>query len=196
MQLVNSRRRWGAVSVTFHWLVAGLIGVMIGLGLIMVELPLGSRKLEWYALHKSLGITVLALMTLRFGWRLVNPTPPLPDDLRPYERGLAKATHAGLYILLLAMPLSGWLMASASPLPTSLWGWFPLPRLIGTDDSLVGTLASVHRWLGYAILAVLALHIAAALKHHFVLKDDTLRRMLPVRLRAADQAGSASSEGS
>ena len=111
--LRNTRARWGALSQLFHWLIAALIGVQIALGLIGTELPLSMTKLATLARHKSLGITLLALMLVRLAWRALNPTPALPDTLKPHERVLARITHTGLYVLVIALPLTGWIMSSA-----------------------------------------------------------------------------------
>jgi cytochrome b561 len=197
MQVFNSRLRYGAVAVGLHWLVALLIAGMIGLGFAMVryfEAPAElATKFTLYQWHKSFGITILALALLRLGWRQLNPVPPLPGTLRPWERVLARGTHAALYGLLLATPLAGWVMASASSLPTGeVFGLFTLPALVGSDEAMYGIAREVHEILAWSLVAVVALHVAGALKHHFVLKDDVLLRMLPVRSRrprAAAEAG-------
>jgi cytochrome b561 len=177
--LRNTRARWGALSQLFHWLIAALIAVQVGLGLTGVALPLGMAKLATLARHKSLGITILGLALLRLGWRAVNPTPALPGTLRPYERRLARLTHAALYALLIALPLTGWMMSSARGFPVSWFNLVPLPNLVSRSVPLYHSLVHVHVALAITLGAVLTLHIAAAIKHHFVLRDDILRRMLP-----------------
>jgi len=162
-----------------HWVVVALILVQVTLGLIAADLPLGLKKLAMLARHKSFGITILGLATLRLLWRWTNPTPPLPDDLRPYERVLAHFTHAALYVLLFAMPLSGWMMSSARGFPVSWFGLIQLPDLVPKSQPLYDALLRTHDLLAIALGAVVLLHVAGALKHHFVLKDDVLRRMLP-----------------
>jgi cytochrome b561 len=143
------------------------------------DLPLGAEKIALLARHKSVGITILMLATLRLIWRWLNPVPALPGTLKPYERFLAHVTHIGLYALLFAMPVTGWLMSSARNFPVSWFGFFQLPDLVTPDRRLYDTLHETHEMLGNALIAVAVLHVLAALKHHFVLKDDTLRRMLP-----------------
>ena len=177
--LRNTRTRWGALSQLFHWLIAVLIAVQVVLGLVGVALPLSMAKLATLARHKSLGMTILALVLLRLGWRALNPTPALPDNLKPYEQRLARLTHASLYGLIIALPLTGWLMSSARGFPVSWFNLVQLPNLVGRNVPLYHTLVSLHVALAITLGLVLALHIGAAIKHHFVLRDDTLRRMLP-----------------
>jgi cytochrome b561 len=171
--------RYGAVAQTFHWLIAALIFVMLGLGYYMEDLPLGTRKLQLYGIHKSIGITIAMLAALRLLWRLFHPPPPLPDSMKPWERKAAGVVHALLYLMLFAQPLIGFLQSNAANFPVVLWGFVVLPPLIGPDEPLGETLIVVHT-IGGNFLAILVIgHIAAALRHHFVLKDDVLRRMLP-----------------
>lgn len=171
--------RYGTVAQTFHWLIAALIFIMLGLGYYMEDLPLGTRKLELYGIHKSIGITIAMLAALRLLWRLFNPPPPLPDSMRPWERKAAGAVHALLYLMLFAQPLVGFLQSNAANFPIVLWGYLLLPPLIAPDEPLSEFLIVVHT-VGGSFLAILVIvHVAAALRHHFVLKDDVLRRMLP-----------------
>ena len=171
--------RYGAVAQAFHWLIAVLIFVMLGLGYYMVGLPLGMRKLEVYGLHKSIGITVAGLAALRLLWRLFHPPPPLPSGMKPWERRLAGVVHALLYALLLVQPLIGFLQSNAVNFPVVLWSVLPLPPLIAPDEPLGATLIGVHVVGGNLLAVLVILHVAAALRHQFVLKDDVLRRMLP-----------------
>jgi cytochrome b561 len=179
MAIRNSLARWGSVSQLLHWLIVVLIAVQVTLALVADDLPLGMKKLAMLARHKSFGITILALAILRLIWRWLNPTPVLPNTLKRYERVLASFTHGALYFLLFAMPISGWLMSSARGFPVSWFGLVQLPDLVPKDKTLYDALLTTHDWLAIALGAVVFLHIAAALKHHFVLKDDVLRRMLP-----------------
>ena len=179
MTLRNTRDRWGAVSQLLHWLIVVLIALQAALGLTGIMLPLGVGKLGVLATHKSIGITILTLAVLRLLWRWMNPTPPLPSNLKPYERVLAHFTHKGLYVLLFAMPLTGWIMSSARGFPVSWFNLFQLPDLVSKSEALYGAMVVTHATLASALAVIVALHIAGALKHHYVLKDDTLRRMLP-----------------
>lgn len=181
MSLRNSRERWGSLSQLLHWLIVALIAVQATLGLTGLLLPLGLQKLAVLARHKSIGLTILGLAVLRLLWRWLNPTPPLPSNLKPHERFLAHSTHAALYVLLFAIPLTGWMMSSARGFPVSWFNLFQLPDLVAKDETLYHALVMTHAALAIALAVTVALHVAGALKHHFVLKDDTLRRMLPPR---------------
>lgn len=171
--------RYGAVAQAFHWLIAALIFVMLGLGYYMEDLPLGTRKLELYGIHKSIGITIAGLAALRLLWRFLNPPPPLPASMKPWEHKVAGVVHALLYLMLLVQPMIGFLQSNAANSPVVLWGVLLLPPLIGPDDPLGETLIGVHAIGGNFLAVLVILHVAAALRHHFVLKDDVLRRMLP-----------------
>ena len=177
----NTAQRWGAVSQAFHWVIVVMILAQYALTSITEDLPAGVAKLGTLAQHKSVGITILALAVLRLVWRRLNkPSPPLPADLKRYERFLAHLTHHGLYFLLLALPLSGWMMSSAKHYPVSWFGLGrPLPDLVPANETLFGVLKETHELLSTALIAVAALHALAALHHHFVRKDSILRRMLP-----------------
>ncbi|HYM41316.1 MAG TPA: cytochrome b [Steroidobacteraceae bacterium] len=179
MTLRNTTRRWGAIAQLFHWLIVALIIVQVTLAEMADDLPNGVRKLTLLARHKSFGITILMLVILRLAWRSLNPHPPLPDNLKPYERRLASLTHGALYTLLFAIPLSGWTMSSARGFPVSWFGFLQLPDLVPRSRPLYEALVTTHVTLVCILLAIVALHIAGALKHHFVHKDDVLRRMLP-----------------
>jgi len=143
------------------------------------DLPLGMQKLAMLARHKSVGITILGLAVIRLAWRWSNPTPPFPDTLKPYERVLGHFTHAALYALLFALPLSGWLMSSARGFPVSWFGFVQLPDLVPKDTGLYEALLQTHHVLAIALGVIALLHVAAAVKHHYILRDDVLRRMLP-----------------
>jgi cytochrome b561 len=179
MALRNTTRRWGAIAQTFHWVIVALVIVQVTLAEMADDLPNGMRKLTLLARHKSVGITILMLVILRLGWRSLNPHPPLPDNLKPYERKVAHFTHAALYTLLFAVPLSGWMMSSARGFPVSWFGFFQLPDLVPKSRPLYDALLVTHHTLAWTLIGVIVLHVAGALKHHFWHKDDVLRRMLP-----------------
>ena len=179
MSIRNTRERWGSLSQLLHWLIVALIALQATLGLTGLLLPLGMEKLAVLARHKSIGITILGLAVLRLLWRWLNPAPPLPCNLTPLERFLAHFTHVTLYVLLLAMPLTGWMMSSARGFPVSWFNLRQLPDLVPKSEALYDALVRTHAALAIGLAVTVALHVAAALKHHFVLKDDTLRRMLP-----------------
>ncbi|HEX4648393.1 MAG TPA: cytochrome b [Steroidobacteraceae bacterium] len=179
----NTTERWGWVSQLFHWLIVALIIVQVTLAEMADELPIGVKKVALLARHKSFGLTILALALLRLAWRQLHPTPLLPLTLKSYERALAHFTHFMLYALLIAMPLSGWTMSSARGFPVSWFHLFTLPDLVPKNKVLYEALVTTHGTLAVVLAAVVTLHVAGALKHHFVLKDDVLRRMLPFHSR-------------
>ena len=179
MPIRNTTERWGWVSQLLHWVIVVLIILQVTLAEIADDLPLGAKKLAVLARHKSVGITILGLAVLRLTWRLLHPTPTLPQTLKPYERALARFTHFMLYALLFAMPLSGWMMSSARGFPVSWFHVFQLPDLVPKNKALYDALLTTHHTLAVVLAAVVTLHVAGALKHHFLLKDNVLRRMLP-----------------
>lgn len=185
MQLKNSSLRWGSLARLFHWVIVALIITQFVLASMAEDLPLGMAKLATLARHKSVGITILTLAVLRLLWRLYNRnSPPLPADLKPYQKGLAHLTHYGLYVLLFAMPLSGWLMSSAKNYPVSWFGFFTLPNLVQPDEGVFEFMKSTHGVLAGTLVVITTLHVLAALYHHFMKKDDVLKRMLPFTLLA------------
>ncbi|MGF1562765.1 MAG: cytochrome b [Geminicoccaceae bacterium] len=181
MALRNDLQQWGWPAKWLHWLVALIIAGMIPVGFYMVDLPNGTDKFELYQLHKSFGFVVFCFVVVRLTWRAMNPVPALPEHLKTWEVRAAKFTHVGLYVLLFAMPITGWLMASAAPLgiPTMVFGLFALPSVVPPSEALYNALSTLHGTLALILLAIVALHIAGALKHHLVYRDTVLRRMLP-----------------
>lgn len=179
MPIRNQNERWGVPSIFLHWLTVLLVLGLLVVGLVMTELPNSAFKVKVYALHKSIGLTVLGLTVLRLLWRLFAGTPaPVPGTPR-WQNALAQVTHGILYVLLLLMPLSGWLYNSASGFPLKYFGWFSVPALSGRDAGLKALAHDIHEW-GYLLLIVVVLgHAAAALYHHYRNRDATLARMLP-----------------
>lgn len=164
---------------SLHWLMALIIIGLIPLGMYMHELPLSPEKLQLYAWHKWAGVTVFFLLLVRVSWRLTHQPPPLPWHMSKIERLGAHAGHMVLYVLMLAIPVSGWLMSSAKGVQTVWFGVLPLPDLLSKDKELGHALAEVHEALSWVMVLVLIAHVAAALKHHFIDKDDVLLRMAP-----------------
>ena len=143
-------------------------------------LPLGLAKLATLARHKSVGLTILALALLRLLWRWSQrESPPLPGDLRAWERALAGLTHVGLYALLFVLPLTGWAMSSAKNYPVSWFSLFSLPDFVGPDEVLFERLRTLHGALATTLVVLAGLHVLGALQHHFIRKDSVLLRMLP-----------------
>lgn len=174
-----SPNRYGAVAQLFHWVIVALIIAQYVLANIAEDLPLGMHKLAVLARHKSVGMTILVLALLRLLWRLTHKAPPLPVGMNRFERFAAHFTHLGLYVLLFAMPLSGWMMSSAKNYSVSWFNLFTWPNLIGKDEAAFEFLKSTHEVLSTLLWIIVALHVLAALKHHFWNKDDVMRRMLP-----------------
>ena len=182
MLLRNSQEKYGAIAKCLHWVMALAILIMLVVGFIMTGLPISPDKFRVYGIHKSLGALILIAAFLRLFWRFINIVPPLPADMPAWQKLGAHGSHIALYIVMFVMPLSGWLMSSAAGFPVSVFGWFVLPNLIAPSNELRLFFAEVHDVLAYVIIALVSLHILAALKHHFIDKDTILRRMLPLAL--------------
>ena len=182
MILRNTRQRWGAVAMAFHWIMALIILAMIPLGIVAVNWRLSPTKLELFFWHKSFGITILALVVLRLLWRYANPTPALPQDTPRVERFLAGLSHALLYALMIVIPLSGWVINSAANFPFKVFGIARLPEIVEPDKATQELASDVHLGLVITLVVILAVHIAAALRHHMVKRNDVLSKMVP-RLR-------------
>jgi cytochrome b561 len=175
--------RYGAVAMSLHWLIAAAIVGLLIVGKYMHGLPNSDpSKFAIYQLHKSFGITVLALTLVRIGWRLSHAVPPLPAGMATWQRWAARSSHFLFYALTLAIPLSGWAVASSSSsgVPTIWFGLFEVPHLpVGTDEEMHESFEETHELLGNLMILLLVIHVAAALKHHFWDRDTVLRRMLP-----------------
>jgi cytochrome b561 len=175
--------QYGAGARFFHWTTAALVLLMIPMGIVMIRLDRGLLQNVLFVTHESLGLTVLALTLLRLAWRLGHGAPPPSRALAPYEVQASSANHALLYLLLLAMPVSGYLFV--------VWGGFPLtyfelatvPRLVDKDEPLSKLAQATHLTLQWAVYALVLVHAAAALHHHFVRRNDVFRRMWPRRNR-------------
>lgn len=181
MQIRNTDQRWGAVTQTLHWLVALAVLIQLGLGFLFAGLPSGDPLWgQLFPLHTTLGLSILTLMVLRLLWRLVNPVPTLPDTLKPWQKTLARANHWLFYILLIGMPIGGYLLVSAHGQPVPFFG-AELPAAIGKSERLQGLIWVMHASGGFLLIALIALHVAAALRHAWLLRDGVLRRMTPFR---------------
>ena len=170
--------RYSATAIALHWLLAlGIAGSFV-VGLYMVDLPLSPARLKLYNWHKWAGMVVLALSAWRLIERLVH-RPPAELPMAPWQRRLAQATHLAMYVLFFAVPLAGWAYSSAAGFPIVVFGVLPLPDFVPADRALAETLKPWHAWLSWAMAALVAGHVAAALKHHFVDRDRLLARMWP-----------------
>jgi cytochrome b561 len=183
----SSRTRYGVVAMTLHWIIAALILSNLFVGWRMGFLG-GLAQFDAFQLHKSIGITVLVLSVARLAWKLMNPAPPLPQGMKPYERFGAKATHLFFYAMMIGMPLTGWALVSVSAMniPTLLWHTIPWPHVALLHDLPAAPKAgveiaatSVHVAMAFGGAILIALHVAAALKHQFLNRDGVLGRMVP-----------------
>ncbi|HKY80287.1 MAG TPA: cytochrome b [Sphingobium sp.] len=168
--------RYSLVARLLHWIMAILILFNLWLGFAHDALP---REWQVMPVHKSVGLTVLALAILRLGWRLTHRPTPLPRELPAWERAAAKAAHYSFYAFMLFMPLTGWIMTSAGNRPLTWFFLFDIPKFaVSKGDPVVAFSAEAHEIVGFLWAALILLHVAAALRHHFILKDGVLRRML------------------
>lgn len=179
MAIRNSSETWGSLSIGLHWLTLIMILSLAAVGMNMDDLPNGPQKIQIYALHKSFGLTVLALTVIRLTWRLFSVTPATAPNTPAWQQWLAKLVHAALYLLLFAMPISGWLYNSAAGFPLKYFGLFSLPKLSGYDPQLKELAGEAHETFFYILALLMLMHAGAALKHHYLDKDNTLTRMLP-----------------
>ena len=168
--------RYHPVSIAFHWLLALMILGSLGMGLYMTGLPFSPTRLKLYNWHKWAGMTILMLSALRLLWRLTHQ-PPADAPMPTWQRLAAHGAHWALYALFFAVPLAGWAYSSAAGFPIVLYGVLPLPDWVAPNRELAESLKPLHHWLAYALAAVITLHVAAALKHHFIDRDGLLQRM-------------------
>ncbi len=171
--------RYSNAAIALHWLTALLIVANFALGLSMVPMPISPRKLQWYLLHKGIGVTVFFLTCARLAWRWYRRAPP-PVPMPQWQRRSAATAHALLYILLLVIPLSGWLFSSATGVQVVYLGVLPLPDVVPKDKALAAVLRTTHLTLNFVLFLLICVHVAAALKHHLADRDTVLVRMLPM----------------
>ena len=193
MGLTNTRDRFGWVAVTLHWVIALAILTNIYIGYTMVT----NEDYNAYQTHKSIGLTVLALSLLRLVWRFVDPPPPFPAGMPRWERLAARVSHWLFYALMIGIPLGGWAYISASPtsdfVTTKFWGWFEVPLLpilhgLAARGAVANRIGDMHALFAYSTLALLALHVGAALKHHFWDRDAVLHHIVPVVAKPENHA--------
>lgn len=179
MQLRNTSRRYGIISISLHWIFAIAVYAMFGLGLWMVTL---SYYDGWYhqapELHKSIGVLLMMGLVIRVIWRHISPPPAAPKTHSKFTRISAVAAHITLYALLFALLISGYLISTAEGKPISVFGIFDVPATLADAGSQADIAGVIHLWLAWSVLILSVLHGLAALKHHFIDKDDTLKRML------------------
>ena len=165
-------------AIALHWLAVALIATGFTVGTLMVDLPIAPQTLRVYAYHKWIGITVLLVTVVRLAWRIAHPVRAVAE-LPAWQRRAAAVSHVALYVLMIAIPVSGWLFSSASGVQVVYLAVVALPNLVAKDDALAAVLKSVHFALNFTLLALVLVHAGAALRHHFVQRDRVLARMLP-----------------
>ena len=177
--------RYGATAIALHWVLALAILAMLGVGWFMTGLPFSPQRLKLYNWHKWAGVAVLALSVLRLAWRLAHRPPALPAPVRTamprWQQAAHHGTHHLMYALFLAVPLVGWAYSSAAGFPIVFLGLVPLPDFVAPSPELAEALKPWHAWTAYALAALAALHVAAALKHQVIDRDGLVGRMLPGR---------------
>jgi cytochrome b561 len=190
MAVRSDASHWGSLAKFFHWTTVLLILVQATIGLVMVNLPKRPDVIPVYTFHKSLGLTIFVFAALRLAWRAFDPRPEEPASVPHWQVIAARLGHALLYALIFAVPLSGWLFDSATALRPLRWfGLFEVPSLTGGPDKALKEITqALHFWLFWTLAAVAAGHVTVALFHHFRDRDEVLRRMLPRRRGAIDDA--------
>lgn len=171
--------RYTSVAVALHWLTAALILWQLYLGFVFHDLPRGPERGAWFDWHKTVGVTILLLALARLGWRIANPPPPFPDSLPRWERLAATVNHLAFYALIIAIPLTGLAAASSRGGPIALLGGITVPAIPGIDAATGDAAGGVHEALIFLTLALLAIHVAAALKHQFFDRNKAAGRMPP-----------------
>ncbi|MCK7596682.1 cytochrome b [Microbulbifer sp. CAU 1566] len=180
-KITNTSQHYGAVAILLHWLMAVLLIALIALGLYVTSLPdvgFDKQKIRLILLHKEYGILALGLAMLRLAWRVGNVLPELVDQLPDWQKVAARFVHLSFYGLMFALPITGWLMSSAASIPVYFFG-LRLPDLIAHNEYRFQLLIEVHMWLGYTLVGFIVVHAAAALRHHFICRDNTLKKILP-----------------
>ena len=173
------QQRYTNVAVLFHWLIALMIIASFTMGLVMTEMAPSPTKLKYFSYHKWAGVTILGLAALRLLWRLGHKPPAYPASMPAWQTTSANALHGALYVLMFAVPLSGYFYTLAAGYPVVWFGLIELPVLIAKNDALKPVLKEVHFWLNMLLAGCVGIHVAAALKHHFIDRDGVLKRMMP-----------------
>ncbi len=182
--LKNTAEEYGTISKFFHWLISPIVLILLAVGATLTYIPNTSTKYTIITIHKSFGLLVLALVILRFAWRLSERMPERPSHVPKFQYFLARVGHALLYFLLIAMPITGWTMSTAAGYIPNVFGLFHLPMpFIPSSKPLAQTANFMHYLFAWALFIMIIMHTSAALFHHFYYKDNILRRMLPFRTK-------------
>lgn len=183
MEMKNTEKRYGIVAQVFHWGIFALFVSLFIVAEMMDEAPKGPEKYALYDLHKSLGLSVLFLAFSRLSWRMANPRPELEGTLSKWIEKGATASHFLLYAVMFIMPLTGYIMSVTGGHPVGFFGLFKLPMVMGKNHGLHEGFEELHEVMAALILVLVSVHLLAALWHHFMVRDNVLRRMLPVKLK-------------
>ncbi|SAK94018.1 cytochrome b [Caballeronia ptereochthonis] len=170
---------YNAPARVLHWLTAALLLIQFVIAWTMPDVHRDTKPVGLIAWHLGIGMVILLFVLIRFLWRSTHVVPPDVVTLPPALRAFARLTHRALYLLLIVVPMMGWANASSRGWPVSLFGVMPMPPLSPTGSALGHALGDWHRNLAWVLLALAVMHIGAALFHHFILRDGTLKRMLP-----------------
>jgi cytochrome b561 len=184
---MSDSTHYTSTAKTLHWLISLMIFSLLILGFYMSDLPLSPDKLKFYSWHKWAGVTVFLLVIARLGWRITHTPPDMPEQMPQLQKVAATVFHFALYALMFLIPLSGWLMSSAKGFQTVWFGVFPIPDLLPKDKVVGDALKEVHEALNLLLIGILFVHVLAALKHHFIDKDEVLKQMLPSRKQVATE---------
>lgn len=175
--------RYTATAMVLHWLLALALLTSVAVGAYMADLPVSPLRLKLFSWHKWAGVTILALSLLRLVWRLTHRPPTLPPRIAlampAWQVSAYHGTHRLMYALFFIVPLAGWAYSSMAGFPVVLFGVLPLPDFVPVNKELAKSLEDVHGWLAYTLLALVAVHVAGALKHQFIDRDGLMARMLP-----------------
>jgi cytochrome b561 len=184
----NRTDHYPATSKLLHWLIAICVLTTAPVAIAMTRIGDGANKDMLYNFHKSLGVLILVLMLLRLANRLIAGAPVADPGIEPWQKAASATVHTTFYVLLIAMPVVGYIANSAFGASTPFFGLFTLPAIIGQNEALATPLFTLHRWVGYLLILLVLTHVSAALYHHFVRGDHVLQRMLPQAIGGSDAA--------
>jgi cytochrome b561 len=179
MKVRSSEEKYGLVAIIFHWLIATLIICQIAVGLYMVDLPLSLEKVKFYGWHKEFGLAVLFLASLRLLWRLSGAVPLMHSHAPAWQQFAARAAHFLLYVSMFIMPITGWLLSSATGFPVSFFGLFVMPDLITANEDMRVNLTLAHEWIGFGLIGLIGLHVAGAFYNLIIQRENVFKRMWP-----------------